>query len=526
MAISRAGLSYKIRSRWFSDKGLTKKAYLNTLAAMLDKIALLIVGFIIHPLLVRGLGDYGYGAWQVLQRLIGYASPAGGRSNQALKWTIANRQSSTDYQEKRRQVGSAIVVWLLFLPLLVLLGSILAWFAPLWLNASPELILPIRLTAAILVVNLIVLNLVDLPRAVLVGENLGYKRMGLSALLIFIGGGFTALALYFDTGLVGVATASLAATLLTGALFLLVARLYIPWFGLARPSFSSARKFLGLSGWFLSWSFLVILMKSSDVVLLGLVDSVELVTVYSLTRYVTETIIYFITVVVFGIAPGLGRFVGSGDFSKALRVRNEIMLFTWLLATVAGITILLWNHSFVQLWVGAKYYAGLTPNLLIILMITQFVLIQNDSTIINLTLDLRRKVLLGLLSVVLSIGFAAILVGVYQQGIIGLCLGIIAGRFCLSIGYPWLIGSFFGVSLRTQFSNILRPVCISALLIFLALTLSPHLEVTTWLRLILAVMLTSLIVLLLAFFLGFSAIQRERVVHRIRKVLRPAAAAE
>ena len=76
-------------SKYFSGKSLTQKAYLNALASVLEYGARLAVGFIINPLLVAGLGDVLYGAWQVLGRLIGYISPASGRPAQALKWTVA-----------------------------------------------------------------------------------------------------------------------------------------------------------------------------------------------------------------------------------------------------------------------------------------------------------------------------------------------------------------------------------------------------------------------------------------------------
>ena len=198
---------------------LTHKAALNAIAEALDYGARLITGFIIKPLLVEGLGDYGYGVWQVLGRLIGFITPATGRPTQALKWTIANQQASTDYLEKRRQVGSAVTVWCLFLPLLSLLGGSLSWVAPLWLDAPVHLHASIRVAAILLVANLIMLSLVDLPRAVLRGENLGYKRMGLSALLVGMGGGFTALALQLNTGLIGIAAAQLVTSLLTGVYF-------------------------------------------------------------------------------------------------------------------------------------------------------------------------------------------------------------------------------------------------------------------------------------------------------------------
>src|SRR5262245_28653400 len=125
----------KLFSKGISHENLTIKASLNAFAATLDYGARLLVGFLINPLLVSGLGNYGYGAWQVLSRLISYLAPASGRPTQVLKWTIANQQASTNDDEKRRSVGSALAIWLLFLPLLIVFGGLLGWLAPAWLKA-------------------------------------------------------------------------------------------------------------------------------------------------------------------------------------------------------------------------------------------------------------------------------------------------------------------------------------------------------------------------------------------------------
>jgi len=380
----------------------------------------------------------------------------------------------------------------------------------------------VRLAAALLVANLIMISLTEMPRAVLEGENLGFKRMGLSALLVFVGGGLTALALYLNTGLVGVAAATLATTLLTGTFFLQVVRTYVPWFGLARPSIEAVRQFFGLSWWFLGWNLIMNLMKASDVVMLGILGSLEMVTTYTLTKYVPETLFNFVALVVIGITPGLGGIIGAGDFQKAARVRTEIMVFTWLVITAAGSTILLWNQSFAQLWVGAEYYAGTLTNVLIVLMVMQFVFIRNDAFIIDLTLKLRNKVLLGAISVTLSLLLVGILVGPLKLGMIGLCLGFIAGRSLLSLAYPWLVGRFLGVSLFSQLKSVLRPAFITALMFILVLSLSEFLIARTWIGLILSVGVTLMVMSLLAFYTGLSGDNRKRVLERIRFVIQPA----
>jgi O-antigen/teichoic acid export membrane protein len=506
--------------RWFSDESLTQKASLNAMASALDYAARLVAGFVMTPFLVRGLGDYGYGVWQVLGRLIGYVSPASGRPGQALKWTIARLQLSRDFEEKRRQVGSAVWVWLLFLPVLALVGAALTWLAPGWLEASAALTWSVRAATALLVVDMILTSLTDIPRSVLQGENLGYRRMGLSAVLVFVGAAFTALALYSNAGLVGVATAELAATVLTGVLFLKVTRACVPWFGLARPRPGALRAFLGLSGWFLAWNLTMQLIRASDVVILGVFGSAELVTTYSLTRYAPETVVSLVAIIVFGITPGLGAIIGAGETDKAIRVRNEIMTFTWLLVTALGSTILLWNHSLVRLWVGPRHYVGALPNLLMMVMAGQLVLIRNDANIIDLTLDLRRKVLSGLFSTALCALAAAFAVGWMQRGVVGLCASFIAGRLLLSLGYPWLVGRFLGVPFSRQLQRAIRPALATAALFAAGTLASRVVAVGSWLALAALAGLTLAGTALAAFYGGLSGTQRQHVLDRVARIAR------
>ena len=500
--------------------GLTKKASLNAVASALDYCARVLVNFIITPLLVMGLGDFAYGVWQVLGRLVGYISPASGRPTQALKWTIAKDQISDDYHVKRQQVGNAVLVALLFLPLVLILGAVLAWFAPIWLRAPSDLTWIVRVAAGMLVLNLIMVSFVEIPRSVLEGENLGYKRMGLSAGLVFLGGGLTVLALYLNTGLIGITAATAITTLITGILFFWITKTYVPWFGFAKPSFADVRRFLGLSAWFLAWKFVMNLMRASDVVILGILGSAQLVTTYTLTKFVPETIINFVAILVLSAAPGLGGVIGAGNLQKACRVRNEIMLLTWLLFTVVGSAALLWNQSFLDLWVGEQYHAGPIPLLLIILMVGQFTLIRTDANVIDLNLDLRRKVQLGLLSTILSILAAGALVGYFGFQIIGICLGFLVGRLVLTFAYPWLVAELLDVSFGAQLGSVVRPALVTILLFATVTWLSKLFVATTWASLVFGVAASLAIISVLTVILGTSTEQRVGLVDRVRQLTR------
>jgi O-antigen/teichoic acid export membrane protein len=292
---------------------LTRRAYLNSVASGVEYAARALTQFFVTPVLVHGLGSHDYGLWILLGRLTGYLTAASGRSPQALKWTIAKQQSSQQYDAKRQSVASAGIAELLFLPGLALLGGILVWFTPGWLRLPPELYWTIRIVGAILVARLIVTNVAALPRSVLEGENLGYRLMGLTAAIALAAGGLKVLAIYFGTGLVGVAGATLAAALLSVPLFVLLARSHVQWFGLAWPKRAEVRSFLQLSIWFLLWKFVNQLMISGDIVVLGFAKSAEVVSTYSLTKYIPEILILLVGIPVIASFPGLGGLLGSGE---------------------------------------------------------------------------------------------------------------------------------------------------------------------------------------------------------------------
>ena len=515
----------KFFSRLFSDKGLTKKAYLNLLTVVLDYGASLVVGFIITPLMVRGLGNLVFGMWQVLVRLMGYLAPASGRVAFALKATIANQQASTDYDQKRRYIGSTLLIWLLFLPVLVGIGGTVSWFVPYWVHVPAAYFWIARSVAGLLVLGMVISTVTSIPEVTLQSENFGYKRMGMSVVLIFVGGGFTWLALHLKTGIVGVAVALIAADIVTGLFYLGVVRKNVPWFGVARPQRTETRQMLGLSWWFICWNLVTSLLLGSDVVVLGLLNSVESVTNYTLTKYVPDFLIGVIVIIIFGIVPGLGSSIGTGDFEKAVRVRQEFNSSIWLAATTLGASIIIWNRVFLGLWVGASHYSGSIPNLLLVVSAMQLALIRSDGNIIDLTLRLSQKVLLGLLSVAVSIVAASLLVGVFKLGIIGLCLGIMGGRLIMSISYPLLIRRFFGISISSRIYSLLRPVLVTCLIFSIAVGLDSHIAFSVgagiqgWLIFISSAGVTGIIMLLVSFYAGLSSNQRRNMIRRVQALM-------
>lgn len=500
------------------DDTLSRKATLNMAAAILDYGARLVVGFIIAPVLVSRLGDVVYGVYQTLGRLVGYATPAGGRPSQALKWTIARHQHSGELEEKRLQVGSAIAVWLVFLPPLAVFGGVLAWLSPVLLGLPDPMHLTVRIAAGVLVVHLVLENLLLIPQSVVQGENLGYKRLGTSAAIVVLGGGLTIAAAVLGLGLIGVTAALLATTAMTGLLWLHVARRHVAWFGVERPPWRVIRPFMTLSGWFLLWNLVMQLMRAGDVVVLGIAASPVDVTVYTLARYVPEAIFSVVAIVISAVMPGLGGVMGAGDTRRAAGVRAESMAVTWLLATSTGAAYLLVQESFLALWVGPQYVPSELAALLIVVMTLQFAFIRNDSSIIDLTLDLKGKVLLGFVSALAAIALAVLFIRTLDLGLAGLALGFIAGRAVVSVAYPLTVSRALSIPWWPQVGATARPLLTSAALFLSALALAPYLEAGSW-ALVVPLSAAALAVsAVAAFFVGLTPAQRARIAARARRM--------
>jgi small-conductance mechanosensitive channel len=175
--------------------------------------------------------------------------------------------------------------------------------------------------------------------------------------------------------------------------------------------------------------------------------------------------------------------------------------------------------------VGVEHYSGPLPNLLIVAAAIQLVFIRSDGNIIDLTLRLSQKVLLGFLAVIVSVAIASLLVGHFKLGIPGLCIGIMTGRLIISFGYPILIGRFLGVAFSSQLNSTLRPMLVTIFIFLLSMALgnfSSELAwsgVKGWLIFILSASVTGFLMLLVSFYSGLSSIQRRNIVHRIRAVV-------
>ncbi len=502
-----------------TGRSLTGRASLNAVAAGLEYAARALVELLVTPLVVAGVGAAAYGAWRALWQWSGYVWGASGRSAQALQYAVAHRQWTASPAEKRELVGAALVVWLLFTPVVVTAGGIGVWLAPHLLDVPAAQVGPLRIAAIILCLDALAVTVLTLPRSCLVGENLGYTRMGISVGLVALGGGLLVLAVRLDLGLPGIAGSTLLTTLATGLAFWVITRRRLPWFGAARPSRSVTRWLLGLSVWYIGWKLVLELMIASDVLVLAAFAPLAVVAAFVLTKWVADAMAQALSMLTQATIPGIGAYLGSGARDRAASLRGELLSLVWVVGVGVGSTIVVWNESFIGLWVGPRLYAGPAVTLLVVVLALQLALIRADTFVIDVALKPRVKVVAGTIASATSIGLAIVGVGILDAGVTGLCLGLVAGRSVLSIAAPVAVGRFLGVALTSQAAAAVRPLAVTALVLGGSNWAGGHVAATSWIGLLGAVAVTAPLVTVLALVAGLPRRPRGRLVKRARRLL-------
>ena len=471
---------------------LAKKAKDNASSGLLFFATKIIITLIMNPLLIQFLGTSHFGIWKSIENFLGFASVADGKATQALKWTIANQEASTDFDRKKRQVSSALYIWFAFLPLMSMLIILFVYFSPeLIKNVDASDYMLIASVFLLLGINLIITPLFGIPESVLIGTNQGKVTYYNDIVWSIVAAFFMYWTVAVGLGLKELAYVILSITVLRGISLLVLGKKRVAWLGLLQPSKMEVISFFNFSSWVLAWSFISRFLLSSEILLLSILIGSESVSKYIFTGYIAITGVAVAAIITSAVTPGLGMLIGKKDYFKSQKVVNKLREFSFSFSVFVGTMVIILNESFVSLWAGQELFLGWEINVLIVLLMIQLISIRNEAFLIDLSLDIKIKVLLGVLSVLLSLTFAVLSYWYIDEGISSLLLGILLGRFVLFIMFPYLTNKMIDNNFG-QFLS-LKQIFIGAIFISMAIWISQNQLLSDWTDLLLFGSLESVI---------------------------------
>lgn len=442
---------------------LLKRALLNAGSTLLDFAAKKGTGFVVTPFLIRYLGTSLFGAYSTLLQFAGYSNSISLQTSQVLKWKVANERDTASHEEINRYVSAAFLVTLLTIPVLLILGSLMSYYAPQITGIEDEGLYDlIRITAGLFIFSMIILRTLEPFESLLRGLNIGYKKTGLRASIVVASGVGKYYLVTHDYSLIYIALLEVILGVVYSLIFFYVVKSSVKWVKLVKIKWSEAKEFIMLSGWFILWSFSRNFLYNSDKVVLGIFSTALLVGQYTIIFYLAAFMRGLMTNLNQAVIPGLGKFLGRKEFSKLRKLRGDYKNLLNGIAYIFLPNYILFNQSFVILWSNENIMISWIDLILIAIMLYQFLHLEFDSILINVTLNIKHKVLYAVLTVLITFGIASFLIPRYN--ITGLLIAMLIGRSFLSIFYPKILLNQIKATMRID-----RTIVVDSLFLILIL---------------------------------------------------------
>jgi O-antigen/teichoic acid export membrane protein len=433
-------------------KKIYQGAKLNALSQYVNFLVGSIASLLVSPVLARYLGANDFGVLKSCQKYLDFASVADGRATQALKWIIARKEGETsDDADKQRAVGSALVVWFMFLPLFVIIVSLIVYLIPYSIrDARPEDLQKIRLTSAILGLNILLTPLMGIPDAVLVGLNRAHKSTVIQTLWLVISNILMAVTAIKGWGIVGVSVVMTGISIFKGVSVLSACRSSVEWFKIKMPTKSQITDFFTFSFGTLIWSLVSMMMLSTETLLIGYFCGSGKVTEYTFTSYIAVLGSSIALVTTSSMMPGLAIFRGASDLESSVNIVNSVRKWVFCIGVFFLACIIGLNDIFVRVWAGGSFFLGRENSLLVGLLMLQLIMIRNEAQIQDTTLDISKRVRIGVLCSIASVILGFAFYRIFEGSLSALFVGVLIGRFAMSWIFPRMVNRATGCRCNLQ----------------------------------------------------------------------------
>jgi len=339
----------------------TKSAAVQFSGAMVLMVLSAVQGLILVPLYLYYIGGYLYGAWLAIAGSVILFGLADMGISSLVVQQSAVFHSRADYCSLAKLVGTMHVVNALSIVIILILGFCFIPFIPQWLNVSSQYHHLLVMVAWLTVLDLVLMLLVNVSGAVLLGIQNPLPHMFAS----IIGTLISIIAIYLLLSL-GFGVLALSVGALAKPLIVLPANMFNLNLFLSRNNVTSKVRFeykmfknlISKSLWLGPSKIAETLSDQVDNIIIARVLGVGFVTVLAVTKKVAELSVQVVGRVSASLLSGLSHLHGSGQEETQKQVIKTLLTVVVYAGGIALGGYLVFNESFVSMWIGSQYYGG------------------------------------------------------------------------------------------------------------------------------------------------------------------------
>jgi O-antigen/teichoic acid export membrane protein len=348
-----------------------------------------LVNFIVSPIAANILGSSEFGLWKTLSKLVDSLSFTDGRSSQYLKPLIPKIE---DKNEINSVISSCLGSWCLFLPVMFVSAAVVSILASRYFHSDGSDYSYVMYVTVLLFLNLYINSMVEIADSIFTGLNESYISKLIQTIYVVVSNCFFVTVCYvFDDLVIGLVSNSISIALCT-FLMLLVLSLKFTWLKLVKNNLDDVKNFLMKQKWYLFWSASEKILLSGEIILIGFLVGTEYATVFTFSAFVMQFCISVSIMAGASSMPIISSLLSKGELSAASNLVSRSLTEVIFFVGFFGFFILACNKEFVTLWVGEKFYFGISNDAIYIMSASLLVLLRFLSQVHDLTLNIYKRV--------------------------------------------------------------------------------------------------------------------------------------
>jgi len=398
-------------------------------------LLLAITGIILVPVYLRFIDIKLYGAWLASGNIIGWLSMLDPGLNELLRQQVAKCYGEKNWTKLGQSIGTGWVVITGLSVLAVLIGLLISQVAPGLFSLETEHSKKLELSIFLASIGLALTFFGGSPGSVQQGLQRSERYLavylfgwacGIVATVIFLFKGFGLVAIPLGSVINGVLS-SLGSSL--DVIYLTKKKMSVS-IGWCTQYF---REIKGLIGATFLKQVGRILANSCDAFLVAIFFGVEVVPIVVFTSRLWQMAVGFGQRISVAFVPGLAHLWGEGRTDRAAEIGVKVLKVTvWFVAFEVAALLFL-NKAFIGLWVGQKFFAGSTFNLLMGLGIIIYAYAYASGQVLFAANIIKGPALAEFAQNILRLVLLIVLLKVF--GIIGVPISTIVASVIIVLAY-------------------------------------------------------------------------------------------
>ncbi len=329
-----------------------------------------VLNFALTPLMLKYLGQAGYGVWAAFSSIMTYFVLLDFGLNTAVaKYTAEYR--AVERQDKISAMASTAIIIFGAIALLVLLASFtLACFIDGIFEIPTDLVSPAKTAFVVMSANVALMILASVFGNILYG----FQRVDIwkasSIIQLLTNALLVILFLKFGFGLVGLAAASMVSSVLLVYLYLYFIRRgkYGLIFTHRLASMNTLKEIAPFSIRTFVLGVTSRMLYYTGPILVGIILGVSAVTPYDITFKLCFYTTYLFSIISTSMLPKFAEAYALKDIKTLSEIYLKTVKITFALAVFVAALLLSWGEAFINLWVGPAGFAGFPVLLLLVAM--------------------------------------------------------------------------------------------------------------------------------------------------------------